>query len=188
MSGEVHVGSYDAVLAEISPETGEILSQTQWGTAEADEVVALAVDPSGGIYALGTTQGPIDGEASIGGLDVFLARFDESWNLEWVRRFGTVSDDVAADLALDIYGNPHAVLTVLSSEELLCEPGAVHLVRWDTAGEVTLQQEWDSCGVDRAGALVVRPDGQILILGTTSGDLVSENRGGTDIVSITMQP
>ena len=51
---------------------------TQFGTSESDYANALASDGVGGVIVSGQTQGNLGG-SNAGGVDVFLARYDDSY-------------------------------------------------------------------------------------------------------------
>lgn len=71
----------------------------QWGTAEADEVVAVAASPTGEIFAAGNTLGSLGGGAAGGG-DIWVAKFDSQGERQWLHQFGGPAEDSVAALAL----------------------------------------------------------------------------------------
>ena len=93
----------------------------QLGTPGQEEARGAAVDKDGAIYVTGFTDGALQGN-NAGGDDFFLAQYDSSGNLQWVRQLGTPSGDFAAGVAVgadgaiyvagstsgDLDGNTHA--------------------------------------------------------------------------------
>lgn len=60
----------------------------------------VAVD-STGVYVAGLTAGTFDGQTKLGGLfDSFVQKFDLDGTAQWVRQFGSTSDDGAYGVAL----------------------------------------------------------------------------------------
>jgi len=75
----------------------------QFGTAEWDSAATIALDGAGGIYITGHTDGSLGGP-SAGNNDAFLAKFNTSGTLQWMRQFGTSSLDYASGVAVDGVG------------------------------------------------------------------------------------
>jgi hypothetical protein len=74
-------GGLDAWLAKYDS-SGTHLWLRQWGSEEYDFISEIVVDASGGVFVAGVTDGGLDGPNS-GGLDVWLAKFEETspWTL-----------------------------------------------------------------------------------------------------------
>lgn len=180
-------GAYDAFAAELDGD-GNLLQLRQFGTAYGDAATGIALDGSGNVFVAGVTQGALDGELSNGGIDAFVVKLADDLNTVWTRMWGTSSEDLAAAVAVDAAGGPYLAVTVQTTADLACAPGQIWAAGFDADGAPTISQSWDSCGVDTATGIAVRPDGLVLLSGWTDGDLVSESRGGRDIVSIVLRP
>jgi hypothetical protein len=187
LEGEPSVGGYDAFVAELDGD-GQVLRVLQFGTTYGDGAQSVLVDAAGNVWVAGVTQGDLNGETNNGGIDSFVVKLDADLVPIWTRLWGTSSEDLAAAMALDALGGPYLGVTVQATTDLACNPGQIWAVGWDTDGASTVSQSWDSCGADAATGIAVKPDGQVMVVGWTEGDLVNESRGGKDIVSITLQP
>lgn len=83
------------------------------GGPGTDVVRGVATDGSGNIYVTGEFTGTVNfapgGAAqtltSLGGTDLFLARYTPTGNLTWVVRIGDAGDEAVAGIGLDIIGN-----------------------------------------------------------------------------------
>lgn len=73
------------------------------------------MDPKGFVYVGGYTSGALPGQAHQGGEDAFLARFDPSGKLLWLRQFGTPLNDGVFGLTLDSAGNAYVTGHTLGS-------------------------------------------------------------------------
>ena len=62
-------------------------------------VFARLAPAPGGVFALGRTGGALDGLASAGGNDVWVARYDDDGSILWTRQFGSVLHDDPLDIA-----------------------------------------------------------------------------------------
>jgi len=83
------------------------------GTGD-DRGQAGAVDGSGNVVVVGRFQNNFDGSAinfggsslkSAGGSDVFVAKYSAAGVLQWVKRFGGTSDDIAYGVVVGASGN-----------------------------------------------------------------------------------
>ena len=84
-------GSYDAFVKSYRP-SGEASWTRQFGTSKNDQVLQLAADSSR-VYVAGNTNGELRGQASSGGVDVFLRNYDRSGARIWTHQFGTSGSD-----------------------------------------------------------------------------------------------
>jgi hypothetical protein len=104
LGGETYEGLNDIFLARYDGS-----GIRQWvkllGTASNDYGCGVATDALGNTYVTGVTWGDLGGETYEGLNDVFLARYDESGNRQWVKLLGTASNDYGCGVATDASGN-----------------------------------------------------------------------------------
>jgi hypothetical protein len=86
-----NAGATDAWVARYDG-TGSQMWLRQLGTSGVEWTTAAALDPSGGVYVGGQSNGALGG-ASAGWDDGWLARFDSAGNQSWIRQFGTSGTD-----------------------------------------------------------------------------------------------
>lgn len=77
--------------------------------------ISVAVDPKGYVYVGGYTSGTLPGQVHQGGEDAFLARFDPSGKLLWLKQFGTSQADGIFAVTVDKSGNVYAAGHTLGS-------------------------------------------------------------------------
>lgn len=76
----------------------------------------ISLDASGNIYALGCFMGTVDFDpnagvfnlTSVGNLDVFIAKYDNSGNFIWAKRMGGGGDDLGSALFVDNTGDVYS--------------------------------------------------------------------------------
>src|SRR5207247_5066877 len=97
-------GDYDMFIAKFSS-AGVPLWTKRYGGTGKEFVTSIALDANGNIfvggYFTGTTdlgKGPM---ASVGGLDMFIAKYDANGMPVWVKSFGTIDTDSVTGLAVD---------------------------------------------------------------------------------------
>ncbi|WP_158619987.1 SBBP repeat-containing protein [Corallococcus sicarius] len=89
-------GDYDAVIQQYST-TGVKQRATLLGTAGRDSVTAITSDGGANLYVVGTTTHDLrnDPGSYVGGVDVFLAKYDVKLALKSVHQYGSTHDDPA---------------------------------------------------------------------------------------------
>jgi hypothetical protein len=70
------------------------------GTSLNDSLISLAIY-NNSIYVLGATEGGISGHTNIGGIDIFVSRFDYNGNLIWTRQFGSTGEDTGLKILIN---------------------------------------------------------------------------------------
>jgi hypothetical protein len=108
--GPLTGGSYDIFVAKFNANGAHQWSKRFTGTSIA-AVNGVAVDASGSIFIAGTFRGSVNfGGSTLDAagpfdLDVFVAKFTAGGAHWWSKRFGDTSDQTAAAVAADLYGN-----------------------------------------------------------------------------------
>jgi len=101
-------GSQDIFLAKFDA-AGNHLWSKSFGDLNYHQITKVAVDAAGNIYFTGGFDGSVNfGDGllvSNGENDIFLARFDSDGNVQWSKKFGNLSDQIATGLAIDANSN-----------------------------------------------------------------------------------
>ncbi len=100
--GAPNQGGRDAFIVKYDG-GGTVQWTRQIGTSGSDLGYGIAVDASGNIYIAGETEGDLGGPNQ-GLLDAFIVACDSDGTLQWIRQFGTSSDDSASGIAVDDSG------------------------------------------------------------------------------------
>ncbi len=151
------------------------------GSAGDDLVYAVAVDPSGNIYVAGSTTGSFGG-ANGGGMDGWVAKYDQFMTLVWIRQFGGAGDQVARGVALDAAGNVYVAGHTTGAFGGAAYNGGLHdafLVKYDNGGVLQWTKIRGTAGDDLAYAVTVT-GGNPAVCGSTTGDLAFTSQGGRD--------
>ena len=150
------------------------------GGPGADVGNAIAVDPAGNSYVAGYFTGTAtfgtNTLTSAGNTDIFLARYNSSGQLVWVRRAGGPGYDVAKGIALDASGNAYVTgayegeaafdgTTTLTNTSPTSYAD-LFLAKYDAAGNLVWAR---SAGVefahDEGNAVAVNGAGNVLVTG-----------------------
>lgn len=93
-------GALDAFLIKLDAD-GALIWAKQFGSAQNDTCCDLLLDAAGAPFVTGTVEGNLPGQASLGGLDLFVTSWDNSGTLIWTGIYGTASSDGNPRLARD---------------------------------------------------------------------------------------
>jgi hypothetical protein len=101
-----NAGSWDAFIRSYDT-NGTLRWTRQFGTAGGDSGFDVATDTAGNVYALGYTDGALDG-ANAGSWDAFIRSYDTDGTLRWTLQFGTSDTDYAMGVSTDGNDNVYA--------------------------------------------------------------------------------
>ncbi len=174
---EFGVGLDTSALDEVAlirvPTFGVAPWGRQLGTSADDKATGVVVDPDGNTYVTGFTFGALDGNASLGGWDSFLIKYDSAGNKLWSRQFGTPTNDYAGGVAIDADGDIYvAVRTGGAFDGNLSAGGADYfLVKFDSGGNKLWSRQHGT--LNNEGDLDVTTDtsGNVYVIGSTFGGL-----------------
>ena len=182
-------GQLDMFVAQISPSESSPLMATHIGGSGLDTGAALALTPAGDIAIVGATNSRdfplvrplrttppgsnVQGDAAIVVLDR-SGRF-----LEFSTYWGGIFDDSAGGVAVDSGGNLYVIgqtasrdmPTTLEAFDRDCDPGTCRdafIVKLNAVGELMAATYYGASGFESGrGGIAVRPNGQVLAMGST---------------------
>lgn len=138
------VGLSDLLLAKYDP-LGNLLWIRQMGGTGNETPAEVAVDTEGNCYITGSFQNTATiGESvtSLGGNEVFIAKYDPNGNIVWLRQAGGTGDDFRNGIAVDAAGNAYVTGTFQGAASFgtntLSASGAssLFLVKYNSRGEI----------------------------------------------------
>jgi hypothetical protein len=159
----------------------------QLGSSHQDEAQSVSADTLGNVFIAGETGGG-DPAPGIGGIvvplndwEAYIARYDASGNLDWVRQFGTAKQDWALSVAADGLGN--AYVTGITDGDLAA-PNAgttdAFLSKYDEAGNLIWARQFGSMDFDSSRAVSYDGSAYAYVAGWTRGNLSGPNAGEED--------
>ncbi|HZH75152.1 MAG TPA: SBBP repeat-containing protein, partial [Archangium sp.] len=98
LDGNTHAGGQDLFLVKYDAQ-GVRQWTRQLGTSVNDFAQGVATDEVGNVYLTGYTSGELDGNARVGGQDLFVVKYDAAGVKKWTRQLGTSGRDVAQAVA-----------------------------------------------------------------------------------------
>lgn len=178
LPGEISAGQDDAFLRKYDSDGNEIWTR-QFGTPAVDAALAVSADTSG-IYIVGVTEGTLPGQASSGGFDAFIRKYDADGNEVWTRQFGTA----VFDQAVGVTGDSSAVYVTgltnagLSGQTYFGSTDAF-VRKYDADGNELWTQQFGTAVVDMAVGGSADASG-IYVTGITNGSLLHPSAGDFD--------
>jgi hypothetical protein len=156
---------------------------SQFGTDSDDFASSIAVDGSGNIYVAGYVGGILPGQASSGGEDVFVRKYDSKGHELWTRQFGSSGDDTAAGVAVSLAGSVYVVgwtSGALLGQTRLGEDDAF-ICKYDSMGNQLWIRQFGTTSDDEASSVAVDDLGNVFVVGYTRSALPGQTYlGGRD--------
>ena len=162
-----------------------------YGGGGFETTVGIATDAAGNIYSTGTLAGAIDVDPSPtstatlsqvgGGVDIWITKFNSSGEYIWGKVFGGTDGDVPYGIDVDSNGNVFVVGTYAGTVDF--DPGAGttsrtsrgnddnFVIKLTTDGNFAWVKEFGGANEERATAVVLDSNNNILITGLYNGNV-----------------
>lgn len=165
----------DEVTATVYP-SGSVRWTRQFGTAREDRVNDVAIDSVGNIAVVGYTEGDLE-RANGGGnkMDAYVRVYDPHGDVLWAEQFGFTDHDEATGVAFDADDNVIVVGYVRGNLGGVPSGESDAFVRkYSPSGTVLWTRQFGTAGFDTAQAVATDSDGNIFVVGDTTGNLAGE--------------
>jgi hypothetical protein len=177
--GATNAGGFDAFVRKYDA-AGNVQWTQQFGTAGNDIAQAVSANKAGSVFVVGNTSGALGG-ANAGLSDAFVSKFNAAGTLQWIKQFGTASNDYAYGAAADAHGN---VFVVGYTQGSLGGTNAgnydAFLTEFNGAGQQMWTEQFGTPGIDLASSVTVDAQGHVYVVGSTTGALGGPNAGSFD--------
>jgi hypothetical protein len=153
----------------------------QFGTSDIDSADDVFADSSG-VYVVGFTDGTLSDQASQGGRDAFIRKYNSDGDEIWTRQFGMSDfEDVPTDEAHGVSADSSGVYVVGETQHSVDEGGVDAFIRkYNSDGDEIWTRQFGTSLQDQAFAVSVDSSG-VYVVGTTAGEFEGEtNEGGFD--------
>ena len=175
LPGETASGLEDAFIIKVSG-AGSVLWSRQFGSSAYDSAFGVALDSSGSVFVVGTTNGALSGQTSGGALDAFVCKYTPAGALQWLRQFGTASTDRANALAIDstdtlwVVGQTKGTFVGQTASGL----DDAYVQKFDVSGTALTAQQFGTTTIDEATAVAVIASGGAYVVGSTADGLFGQ--------------
>ncbi len=186
---ETRVAGYQAdIFVQKLDANGNFLWVKQMGGNGECFGASITVDTHGNIYATGYFKDTIDFDPSSGiqeliskgGSDLFVQKLDASGNLQWVRQFGGIEDDIGSSIEVDT--NDNIFITGYFNDTVDFDPGTSELImasngnrdifiqKLDSNGNLIWAKQMGGVGFENGVSLALDPYGNVYSTGTFSSE------------------
>jgi hypothetical protein len=172
---------------------GNFIWKISAGSVDFDQARALALDKDNNIYLTGVFSDTAsfdstDQVISYGLTDAFLAKYDSTGELLWVRGAGSSGEDGANDVILDSDGNTYICGYfggVAHFDDLQIIGGGLFIAKYDPTGKILWVKQIDELD-NLAKSLTLIPNGDLFVTGVfentaTFGTTILNGKGQTDV-------
>ena len=179
LPGGTAAGGQDVFVRRYDPAGAEQWTG-QFGSAADDFGLDLAVDGTGRVCVVGSSDRFLPGQASAGGTDAFIRLFDFDGESSWTHQFGTSAADEAWGVAVDRAGNTY----VAGRTDSGLAPGGsaggadAFVRRYDPSGREVWTRQFGSAEDELALAVHLNGAGQPYVAGGTTGTLPGQTSSG----------
>lgn len=178
--GGPSAGAVDAFLSKYDT-AGELVWGRQIGTPSIDRGWGVSANSSGSVYLAGSVWGSL-GASHAGNYDTFIAKYNESGELNWIRQLGTGFEDQGMDVTTDDFGNAYVVGYTRGSFETPLGFGYDALIsKYSADGTLMWIKQFGTSRDDVGLAASSDDSGSIYIAGVTRGSLGAMNAGERDV-------
>jgi len=140
----------------------------------------VSADGLGNVYITGTTEGSL-GAPNAGFYDAFVAKYDATRVLLWIRQLGTAQFDASSDVSADGLGNVYISGYTVGS---LGGPNAgsmdAFVAKYDAGGNLQWTRQLGTTDYDDSLSISADALGNVYISGQTEGSLGGPNAGSND--------
>lgn len=173
----------DDAFVVVFDSNGNTIWSNQFGTSLGDHAQAVAVDASGNIIVVGTTQGALPNQSSHGRLDFFVRKYSATGTILWTIQSGTSDIDYATRVAADGEGAIYVAGYTYGAFDGYSPQGSedAFLMKITATGTVAWTRQFGTLLGELATSVGVGPDGSVYVAGFTFGDLGGTNLGSGDI-------
>ncbi len=182
---------YDDIFVAKYNSSGTFLWARQGGSESGgDRGKGIAVDASGNVYVTGTFAGTAAfGNASLiaaGSYDIFVAKYNTTGTLQWVRKAGNANSDFSNDVAVDGTGNVYVTgyfqfMTTFGNTTLTSAGSYdIFLTKYNSNGTFQWVQQIGGSSHDYGRDIAIDGNGNIYLTGVFSETVTF---GNTSITS-----
>mgnify|MGYP001198107418 CR=1 FL=1 len=178
--GQMNQGTSDGFVAKYGS-SGQQVWVRQFGTSSIEQIFGVSVDPSGGVYVTGVTEGSFPGYTNAGQTDIVLARFGSDGTPGWVYQLGTDQQENAWGVATDAAGAAYVVGGTKGTLPGLNSQGGfdAYLLKVNTDGKLAWSRQMGSNLDDQLQAVLTDPSGAIYTAGWARGPFPGQIQAGS---------
>ena len=160
---------------------GKLKKSKLIGTDSADYLRQIFIDNDLNIYILGNTKGKL-GSKRFGNWDYFIMKLDSNFNKIYTYQFGTDKWDYCNDFKITKNGDIYiSGFTLGDLGRKNIGKSDAFLAKYSKHGKLLKIWQFGTDTYENAGCFLIDKNGDIYLSGTSSGDIVTKNKGKQDV-------
>jgi len=158
-----------------------------WGKLVCSDKSGLArgigIDENDNVYITGNVNGDLEGKASLGKNDVFVAKFNSDGKQQYLSQLGSDENEYTQSMVVDQVGNAYvAGYTNGDMNGTNAGKSDIFVSKLDTTGSVLWTKQFGTTSTEKNAAITLNKKSSLLyITGQTLGDLGGINAGSYDV-------
>ena len=178
-TSKTSAGSADIFVAKYDP----VGTAWSWvlsaGGTGFDQANGIAIDASGNVYITGdfydTTTFGATSKTSVGGSDIFVAKYNSSGTLQWVQSDGGISYDYANGIAIDASGNAYITglfsdtATFGATSKISSGGYDILVAKYNSSGTIQWVQTAGGTNAESGNGIAIDASGNVYMTGYFSG-------------------
>ncbi len=166
-------GDDDIFIAKYNSNGEEVWANQAGGFKGADRSYGITVDPQGNSYITGSFNGSAKFSSvslkSVGADDFFLAKYNSSGVMQWVKQSGGKNGEIGRAVDLDAAGNIYVCgdfnASFIPSSTQSIGDWDLFIVKFDTKGNVIGSNQAGGQGYDRPTAMSIDKNAGVYVTG-----------------------
>jgi hypothetical protein len=203
VTNKISIGESDIFVAKYN-KNGALQWVQSAGGIDEDSGQSIAVDNSGNVYVIGyyqveATFGASTDINALGGLDIFLAKYNSNGVFQWVQSAGGTGNEDGSGIVLDVSGNVYATgyYEGTSTFDGIGKTSQgntdLFIAKYNSSGVVQWVQSEGGTGHDISQAIAIDGNGKLYITGSFTGTtkfgiINKTSLGGHDIFVAKFDP
>ncbi len=160
---------------------GNLIKSKIIGTDSTDYLRKIYIDNKLNIYIAGNTKGKI-GSQSYGNWDFFIMKLDSNFNKIYTFQFGTDERDYCNDFKVDKNGDIYVcgyTMGNLGAKNI--GKTDAFIAKYSQQGKLIKIWQFGTGEYESADCLIIDKNKDVYLSGTSSGNIVTANKGKTDV-------
>ena len=176
-------GSQDVYLTKY-----DSAGNQQWsrllGSAGSASAASLALNPSGGVVVVGSTDAKLTTTSiADGNTDSFVVKYDANGNQVWTKQIQTLNQNQAASVSVDATGNIYIggqVTGPIGAGQVKVGGSDAYLAKFDAKGTLSYEQQFGTTANDTVAATAVTASGDLIVATVQNGEAILSKYTGGD--------
>ena len=180
---QLNQGSQDVYLSKY-----DSAGNLQWtklvGSAGTANGASLALNPSGGVTVVGSTNADLLPTAvANGNVDTFVTRFDANGTQQWTTQIQTLNNNAGAAVSVDSSGNVYIggqTTGAIGKGQVKIGGSDAYVAKLDSKGKVVYEQQFGTTSNDSVAATALTASGDLVVASVQNGHAILSKYTGGD--------